>query len=135
MLRQKVVRVRDRRKDAQSLLVVVVVRRRKWRILRRRLRGLGGSVRQSIVLLPFHAPVLEPDLDLPLGEAELVCHFDAPAPGEVPVVVKFLFELEGLMPRVRGPRPLSVDAICSVCTDTFSNITIRERCKEKYSVQ
>ena len=83
-------------------------------------------MRQSVVLLPLHSPVLEPDLDLALGEAELVRHFDAPAPGEVPVVVELFFELQSLVPRVRGPRSLPVDAICSVCTDTFSNMSISE---------
>ena len=81
---------------------------------------LGGRVRQTVVLLPLHAPVLEPDLDLSLGEAQLVCHLDAPTPGEVAVVVKLLFQFQRLVSRVGGPCPLSVDTICSVCTYTHT---------------
>jgi len=86
-------------------------------------------VRQSVVFLPFHAPVLEPDLDLSLGEAELVCHFDAPAPGEIPVIMKLFFQFQRLVPRVTCSCSFSVDAICSVCTDTFSNMTDMTHCK------
>jgi len=72
-------------------------------------------VRQTVVLLPFHASVLEPDLDLSLGETELVCHFDASTPGEVPVVVELFLEFQRLMPRVRSPCPLAVDSVRSIC--------------------
>jgi hypothetical protein len=43
-------------------------------------------------------PVLEPNFDLSLGEAELVCHLDAPASGEVVVRVELLLQLQGLVP-------------------------------------
>jgi hypothetical protein len=43
-------------------------------------------------------PVLEPNFDLSLGEAKLVCHLDPPAPGEVVVRVELLLQLQGLVP-------------------------------------
>lgn len=42
-------------------------------------------------LLPLHAAVLEPDLDLPLGQAECVRDFDSPPPCQIPIKVEFLF--------------------------------------------
>lgn len=53
-----------------------------------------------IFFLPLHAPVLEPDLDLALGESEGVGDLDAPTTGEVAVVVKLLLQLEGLVASV-----------------------------------
>ena len=32
--------------------------------------------RHLVLLLPLHPTVLEPDLDLPLGQAERVCYLD-----------------------------------------------------------
>ena len=43
-------------------------------------------------------PVLEPDLDLPLGEAELVRHLYPAPPGEVVVGVELLLQLQRLVP-------------------------------------
>ena len=52
------------------------------------------------LLLGLHAAVLEPYLDLPLGQAQVVRDLD-PAPArEVPVVVELLLQLEGLESRV-----------------------------------
>jgi hypothetical protein len=45
-------------------------------------------------------PVLEPNFDLALCEAELVGHLDAAAPGEVVVRVELLLQLQGLVPAV-----------------------------------
>jgi len=128
VLRQKVVRVCERRKDTERLLVrvVVVVRRRKRRILRRRrrLRGLGGGVRQAVILFPLHAPVLEPDFDLSLGEAELVRHLDAPASREVAIVMELFLKFQRLMSRVGCPCPLAVDAVRSVCATVKPHCSI-----------
>ena len=44
------------------------------------------------------SPVLEPNFDLPLCEAELVRHLDPPSPREVVVRVELLFQLERLVP-------------------------------------
>ena len=43
-------------------------------------------------------PVLEPDLDLSLGEAELVRHLYPAPPGEVVVGVELLLQLQRLVP-------------------------------------
>jgi hypothetical protein len=59
-----------------------------------------------VLLLPLHAPVLEPDLNLALGQAERVRDLDAAPPGEVAIEVELLLELEGLVPGVRGPLAL-----------------------------
>ena len=45
----------------------------------------------------LHSPVLEPDFDLSLGEAKLVCHFDPSSPGEVVIRVELLFQLQCLV--------------------------------------
>ena len=49
------------------------------------------------LLLELHPPVLEPDLDLALRQAELVRHLYPPPPGEVVVGVELLLQLEGLV--------------------------------------
>ena len=48
-------------------------------------------------LLSF-LPVLEPNFDLSLSEAELVRHFDPAPPGEVVVRVELLLQLQRLVP-------------------------------------
>jgi len=53
------------------------------------------------LLFGLHAAVLEPDLDLALGEAERVGDLDASFAGEVPVELELLLQLEGLVARVR----------------------------------
>jgi len=53
------------------------------------------------LLLLLHAPVLEPDLDLTLGEVEGDRQFDAAPPRQVAVEVELLLELKRLVPRVR----------------------------------
>lgn len=61
-----------------------------------------------MVLLPFHASVLEPDFDLSLAEAKRVGDLYSAPPGEIPVKVKLLLELEDLLSGVRRPRSLVV---------------------------
>ena len=53
------------------------------------------------LLLGLHAAVLEPDLDLSLGEAERVRDLDAPLAREVAVELELLLEFESLVARVR----------------------------------
>ena len=53
------------------------------------------------LLLELHPPVLEPDLDLSLGETELVSHLYSSSSREVMVGVKLLLQLEGLIAGVR----------------------------------
>lgn len=52
---------------------------------------------QFALLFPLHAPVLKPDLDLPLGQAQGVRDLYAPPAGQVAIVVKFLLQLQGLV--------------------------------------
>lgn len=53
-----------------------------------------------MLLLPLHASILEPDLDLSLTETESVSDFDPPPTGQVAVEVELLFQLQGLISRV-----------------------------------
>ena len=65
--------------------------------------GGGRGVDQLVLLLPLHPPVLEPDLDLPLREAERMRDLDPPPPREVPVEVELLLELQSLVAGVGLP--------------------------------
>lgn len=51
----------------------------------------GVHARHLVLFLPLHTPVLEPDLDLPLRQAQGVRDLDPPPPGQVAVEVEFLF--------------------------------------------
>ena len=62
-----------------------------------------------VLLLPLHAPVLEPDLDLPLGQAQRVGDLDPSPAGQVSVEVELLLELQGL---VAGVRLAATLALC-----------------------
>lgn len=53
-----------------------------------------------VLLLPLHAPVLEPDLDLALGQTEGVCDLDAASACQVSIEVELLFQLQRLVARV-----------------------------------
>lgn len=55
-----------------------------------------------MVLLPFHPPVLEPDLDLPLRQVERARHLVPPVPREVHVEQELLLQLERLVFGVRA---------------------------------
>lgn len=58
------------------------------------------SIRQLVVFLPAHAPVLEPHLHLPLAQAQRVGHLDAAAAREVAAEVELLLEFQDLLARV-----------------------------------
>ena len=64
---------------------------------------LGTELRraeQFALLFPLHAPVLEPDLDLPFRQAQGVRDLNAPPPRQVAIVVKLLLQLQRLVARV-----------------------------------
>jgi hypothetical protein len=61
---------------------------------------------QLVLLLRLHPPVLEPDLDLSLAEAEVVRDLYPASPRQVTVEVELLLQLEGLVARVGLPGPL-----------------------------
>ena len=84
--------------------VVPVVVRRLGRL--RLLLLLVELLDRLDLLLELHPPVLEPDLDLALGEAQAVGDLDAAPPGQVAVVVELLLQLQGLVPRVGLSRSL-----------------------------
>ena len=63
---------------------------------------------QFVVFLPLHAPVLEPDLDMALGQAERVGDLDAPPPRQIAVEVELLLQLQRLVAGVRGSGPFPV---------------------------
>ena len=71
-------------------------------------RGSALGVGQFVVLLPFHPSVLKPDFDLPLGETKSVGDLDPPPPGQVPVKMKLLLQLQDLLPGVSCPGPLGL---------------------------
>lgn len=57
-----------------------------------------------LLLLPLHAPVLEPDLDVALGEAQGQRQLHAARPRDVAVEQELLLELQQLGARVGSPR-------------------------------
>ena len=110
---QRLVKRRQRGVERGEDLRRANVRRRHVDAVRGAVRGarrrqLRLRVRQLVLFLPLHAPVLEPDLDLPLGEAERVRDLDAPSARQVAVEVELLLQLEHLVARVGGARPLVV---------------------------
>ena len=50
-----------------------------------------------VLLLPLHAPVLEPDFYLTLSQAESMGNLNPTASGQIPVEMKFLLQLQGLV--------------------------------------
>lgn len=64
-----------------------------------------------MLLLPLHPPVLEPDLYLALGQTHSVRDLHPPAPGQVPVEVEFLLQLQSLLAGVGSARPLRHSSI------------------------
>ena len=54
----------------------------------------------SQLLLEFHSPVLEPDLDLPLSQTQGVGNLDATSASQVVVEVELLLQLQCLEPGV-----------------------------------
>lgn len=63
---------------------------------------------QMIVLLVLHPTILEPYLNLPLGQHQRMGDLDPPSPGQVLVEVKLLLQLQHLVPSVSGPLSLHV---------------------------
>lgn len=76
--------------------------RRRRRLAVRILPAHVLRVRQLVILLPLHTPVLKPDFDLPLGQDQGMSDLDASSSRQVSIVVEFLLQLEYLMPRVGG---------------------------------
>ena len=56
-----------------------------------------------VLLLPLHAPVLEPDLDLTLRETQSMGNLDPSPACEVPVKVELLLQLQGLITGIGLP--------------------------------
>lgn len=84
-----------------------------WRASRGRGR-VGGShlgVGKFVIFLPLHSPVLKPDLDLALGQAECVGYLDAAPPGQVAVKMELLLQLQDLLPGVGGSRAFGLPSI------------------------
>lgn len=55
------------------------------------------------LFLELHPPILKPDFDLPLREAEGVRHLDPPPPRQVVIRVELLLQFESLVAGVRLP--------------------------------
>jgi len=62
--------------------------------------------RHLVLLLPFHTPILEPDLNLTFREAEGMRDLDATPPRQIAIEVELFLQLQGLVPGVRGPLSL-----------------------------
>ena len=96
---------------------------RAWSLPRRLLARLCLSVLPAglcgidefIFLLPLHAAVLEPDLDLALGEAERVGDLDAAAPRQVAVEMELLLQLQRLVAGVGLAASAPVTPVHSTC--------------------
>ena len=76
------------------------------RVLRALVPALPRLHLRLVLLLPLHPPVLEPDLDLPLGQTEGVRDLYPPTAGEISVEVELLLQLECLVPSVSLPASL-----------------------------
>lgn len=50
-----------------------------------------------VFFFPLHPSVLEPNLDLPLGEAKSMGDFYSSSPGEVAIKVELLLKFQGLV--------------------------------------
>ena len=89
--------------------------------VRRHVVRYNVHARHLVLLFPLHPPILEPDLDLPLREAEGVRDLDPTPPGQVSVEVELLLELQRLVPGVGCPLPfhLAVRVHRACQTDTF----------------
>lgn len=85
---------------------------RRDRVLRVRFQPV---VTELPVLLRLHATVLEPDLDLTLGQAQGLSYFDATSSGKVAIKVEFFLELQRLETGVRLPGPLLTNAARVAC--------------------
>lgn len=71
----------------------------------------GGSKThafQFVVLLPFHPAILEPNLNLPLRQAQRVGYLYPPPPGQIPIEMELFLQLKGLVAGVRGSGPFPI---------------------------
>lgn len=64
-----------------------------------------------VLLFPLHSPVLEPDLDLSLGEAEGVSNLNSSSTSQVAVEVELFLQFQRLVASVRGALSLCF-AVC-----------------------
>lgn len=85
----------------------------KLSYVRFRRRSFGSGLRRLsdrrvLLLLMFHAPILKPNLNLPLRQAKRHRHFDPSRTTQVARVVEFLFQLRELDTGVRGAVALLV---------------------------
>lgn len=60
------------------------------------------------IFLPLHPPVLKPDFDLSLVQAQVVGDLNAPPPGEVSVKMEFFLQFQSLVAGVAGPGPFAI---------------------------
>ena len=81
----------------------------------------GLEMGHVMLLLPLHAAVLEPDLDLSLAEIENVRDLYAPAPRQVAVEVELFFQLKRLVSCVRRPGALAVRPVSFRCRPQTTN--------------
>ena len=72
------------------------------------LLALRAPAPLRLLFLPLHPPVLEPDLDVALGEVEAGGQLVPAGSGDVPVEEKLLLQLQQLRPAVRCPAALVV---------------------------
>lgn len=74
---------------------------------------LGEHLGTVVQLLPLHSTILEPDLDLTLGEVQLARDLPALLPGDVGVADEFVFEQHRLVSGVWLPLLALSREICS----------------------
>ncbi len=78
-------------------------------IVQRRWGAAAAADAAAVLFLGLHAPILKPDLDLSLGEAEAGGQLEPARPTQVAVVVVLLLQLHQLPGPELGPRPLRAD--------------------------
>ena len=82
--------------------------------------GIHGG--HFVLLLPLHPPILEPDLDLPLRQAQSMCNFDATTPCQVAIKVEFLLQFQRLVTGIWRSLPFCLTVlIYRVCKQKESN--------------
>lgn len=82
-----------------------------WLVETRIVGGAHLGVGQFVILLPLHPPVLKPDLDLPLRQAECVRDLNASPPGQVAVKMELLLQLQDLLSCIGSPRSFWLTSI------------------------
>lgn len=73
-----------------------------------------------MILFVLHATVLEPDLDLSLGQRQRMGDLDAPLARQIALGVELLLQLEDLVARVCGALPFRLHArfaLAAHCTE------------------